>query len=167
MRGTNISMDFSRKVHILYMLKKNGYYCFIHKNKQGLLSILHGGTLKRFEHKGIQYYYEHMNFVIAAIKTPMDKYTAFQEKISDTIKKIGGVGRIHGCMIDINFVNHVYVNPIDLTIMGYWASDMIQKVVYPNIHSLLEEECPLLYANYQKLIGGKQADPLMPKQKNW
>ena len=70
-------------------------------------------------------------------------------------------------MIDINFVNHVYVNPIDLTIMGYWASDMIQKVVYPNIHSLLEEECPLLYANYQKLIGGKQADPLMPKQKNW
>ena len=41
MRGTNISMDFSRKLHILYMLKKNGYYCFIHKNKQGLLSILH------------------------------------------------------------------------------------------------------------------------------
>ena len=35
MRGTNISMDFSRKIHILYMLKKNGYYCFIHKSKQG------------------------------------------------------------------------------------------------------------------------------------
>ncbi|WP_455503641.1 hypothetical protein [Blautia sp.] len=68
-------------------------------------------------------------------------------------------------MIDINFVNHVYVNPIDLTITRYWASDMIQKVVYPNIPSLLKEECHLLYANYQKLIGGKQANPLMPKQK--
>ena len=165
MRGCNISMDFSRKVHILYMLKKNGYYCFIQKNKQGLLSILHGGTLKRLEHKDIQYYYDHMDHIIATIKTPMDKYTAFQEKISDTIKKIGGVGRIHGCIIDIDFVNHVYVNPIDLTVTGYWASDMVQKVVYPNIPSLLKEECPQLYANYQKLIEGKQTDPLMPKQK--
>lgn len=77
MRGTNISMDFSRKIHILYMLKKNGYYCFIHKSKQGLLSILHGGILKRLEHKDIQYYYDHMDQMIATIKTPMDKYTAF------------------------------------------------------------------------------------------
>ena len=165
MRGTNISMDFSRKIHILYMLKKNGYYCFIHKSKQGLLSILHGGILKRLEHKDIQYYYDHMDQMIATIKTPMDKYTAFQEKVAGTIQKIGGYGRIHGCIIDINFFNHVYVNPIDLTITGYWASGIIQKVVYPNIPSLLKEQCPQLYTNYQKLIEGKKTDPLMEKQK--
>lgn len=165
MRGTNISMDFSRKIHILYMLKKNGYYCFIHKSKQGLLSILHGGILKRLEHKDIQYYYDHMDQMIATIKTPMDKYTAFQEKVAGTIQKIGGYGRIHGCIIDINFFNHVYVNPIDLTITGYWASGIIQKVVYPNIPSLLKEQCPQLYTNYQKLIEGKRTDPLMAKQK--
>lgn len=164
MRGTNISMDFSRKIHILYMLKKNGYYCFIHKSKQGLLSILHGGILKRLEHKDIQYYYDHMDQMIATIKTPMDKYTAFQEKVAGTIQKIGGYGRIHGCIIDINFFNHVYVNPIDLTITGYWASGIIQKVVYPNIPSLLKEQCPQLYTNYQKLIEGKRTDPLMAKQ---
>ena len=165
MRGTNISMDFSRKIHILYVLKKNGYYCFIHKSKQGLLSILHGGILKRLEHKDIQYYYDHMDQMIATIKTPMDKYTAFQEKVAGTIQKIGGYGRIHGCIIDINFFNHVYVNPIDLTITGYWASGIIQKVVYPNIPSLLKEQCPQLYTNYQKLIEGKRTDPLMAKQK--
>ena len=165
MRGTNISMDFSRKIHILYMLKKNGYYCFIHKSKQGLLSILHGGILKRLEHKDIQYYYDHMDQMIATIKTPMDKYTDFQEKVAGTIQKIGGDGRIHGCIIDINFFNHVYVNPIDLTITGYWASGIIQKVVYPNIPSLLKEQCPQLYTNYQKLIEGKRTDPLMAKQK--
>ena len=165
MRGTNISMDFSRKIHILYMLKKNGYYCFIHKSKQGLLSILHGGILKRLEHKDIQYYYDHMDQMIATIKTPMDKYTAFQEKVAGTIQKIGGYGRIHGCIIDINFFNHVYVNPIDLTVTGYWASGIIQKVVYPTIPSLLEEQCPQLYTNYQKLIEGKKTDPLMEKQK--
>ena len=165
MRGTNISMDFSRKIHILYILKKNGYYCFIHKSKQGLLAILHGGTLKRLTHKDIQYYYDHMDQMIATIKTPMDKYTAFQKKIAGTIQKIGGEGRIHGCIIDINFFNHVYVNPIDLTVTGYWASDIIQKVVYQNIPSLLKGQCPQLYANYQKLIEGKRTDPLIPKQK--
>ena len=165
MRGTNISMDFSRKIHILYMLKKNGYYCFIHKSKQGLLSILHGGILKRLEHKDIQYYYDHMDQMIATIKPPMDKYTAFQEKVAGTIQKIGGYGRIHGCIIDINFFNHVYVNPIDLTVTGYWASDVVQKVVYPNIPSLLKGQCPQLYANYQKLIEGNRTDPLMEKQK--
>ena len=165
MRGTNISMDFSRKIHILYMLKKNGYYCFIHKSKQGMLSILHGGILKRLEHKDIQYYYDHMDQMIATIKAPMDKYTAFQEKVAGTIQKIGGYGRIHGCIIDINFFNHVYVNPVDLTVTGYWTSDIIQKVVYPNIPFLLKEQCPQLYTNYQKLIEGKKTNPLMPKQK--
>lgn len=165
MRGTNIGMTFNRKLHILSMLKKNGYYCFIHKSKQGLLAILHGGTLKRLEHKDIQYYYNHMDQMIATIKNPLDKYTAFQEKIAGTIQKIGGEGRIHGCIVDINFFNHVYVNPIDLTVTAYWASDVVQKVVYPDIPSLLKGQCPQLYANYQKLIEGKKANPLMLKQK--
>ena len=117
-------------------------YCFIHKSKQGLLAILHGGALKRLEHKDIQYYYDHMDQMIATIKTPMDKYTAFQKKIAGTIQKIGGEGRIHGCITDINFFNHVYVNPIDLTVTAYWASDVVLKVVYPNIPSLLKGQCP-------------------------
>ena len=165
MRGTNIRMTFSRKLYILYMLKKNGYCCFIHKSKQGLLAILHGGTLKRLEYKDIRYYYDHMDQMIATIKNPLDKYTAFQKKIAGTIQKIGGDGRIHGCIIDINYFNHVYVNPIDLTVTVYWASDVVQKVVYPNIPSLLKGQCPQLYANYQKLIEGKKTNPLMPKQK--
>ena len=103
--------------------------------------------------------------MIATIKPPMDRYTAFQEKISDSIKKIGGDGHIHGCIIDIDFTNHVYVNPLDLTVTAYWASDMVQKVVYSNIPSLLKGQCPQLYANYQKLIEGKRTNSLMPKQK--
>ena len=102
--------------------------------------------------------------MIATIKTPMDKYTAFQEKIAGVIQKIGGDGRIHGCIIDINFFNHAYVNPIDLTVTGYWASDIFQKVTYPDIPSLLKGQCPQLYTNYQKLIEGKRTNPLMPKQ---
>ena len=127
--------------------------------------FLHGGTLKRLEHKDIQYYYEHMDQMIATIKAPINKYTAFQKKIAGTIQKIGGEGRIHGCIIDIDSVNHVYVNPIDLKLTGYWALNMKLKIAYPNIPFLLKEQCPQIYANYQKLIEGKRANPLMSKQK--
>lgn len=163
-RGKNISMTFNRQVNILYMLKKNGYYCFIHQSKGGSLTMLNGGTLKKLNAKDVKYYYDNMDSMIASIETPLKKYTAYQESIADEIKKIGGSGRIHGCIIDIDFYNHVYVNPIDMTVRGYWASDIINKLVYPNIPALLKQECPELYANYMKLIEGEKSNPLAVKR---
>ena len=141
-RGKNILMTFNRQVNVLHMLKRNGYYCFIHENKTGGLSILNGGSLKRLETTDVQYYYENMDNVIASINAPLAKYSAYQEKIAREIKKIGGSGRIHGCIVDIDFYNHVYVNPFDGTITGYWAENIINKLVYPDVPTLLEAECP-------------------------
>ena len=162
-RGKYISMTFNRQINILYMLKKNGYYCFIHKSKTGLLSILNGGALKRLNAKDVNYYYDNMDSMIASIETPLKKYTAYQESIADEIREIGGCGWIHGCIIDINYYNHVYVNPIDMTVRSYWASDIINKIVYPTIPALLKAECPELYVNYLK-IKGKKSNSLAVKQ---
>ena len=144
-RGKNISMTFNRQVNILYMLKKNGYYCFIHKTKTGSLSMLNGGALKKLNAKDVHYYYDNMDAVIASIETPLRKYTAYQESIADEIKKIGGNGYIHGCIIDIDFYNHIYINPVDMTVRSYWASDIINKLVYPTIQALLKRNCPRNY----------------------
>ncbi|MFQ7273467.1 MAG: metallophosphoesterase [Blautia producta] len=163
-RGKNIQMTFNRQVHILYMLKKNSYYCFIHKTKTGSLSLLNGGALKRLEVTDVQYYYDNMDKVIASIEEPLKKYTTYQESIANEIRRINGSGRIHGCIIDIDFNNHIYVNPVDMTVTSYWASDIINKLVYPSIPALLKAECPELYANYLKLIENKEAAPLMTKQ---
>jgi hypothetical protein len=38
-RGKNIKMDFNRDFEHLYMLKQNGYYCFIVQNRNRLLLI--------------------------------------------------------------------------------------------------------------------------------
>lgn len=151
-RGKNILMTFNRQVNVLHMLKRNGYYCFIHENKSGGLSILNGGSLKRLETTDVQYYYENMDNVIASINAPLAKYSAYQKKIAREIKKIGGSGRIHGCIVDIDFYNHVYVNPFDGTTTGYWAENIINKLVYPDVPTLLEAECPRLYLNYSKLL---------------
>ena len=162
--GKNISMTFNRQVNVLYMLKKQGYYCFIHKTKAGKLSMLNGGAFKKLDVKDVQYYFDNMDKMVAFIEEPLKKYTDYQNSISKEINKIGGCGRIHGCIIDIDYYNHIYVNPTDLTITGYWASDIINKLVYPNVPALLESKCPILYANYLKLIEENDTNYLLVKQ---
>ena len=79
-------MTFTREVNVLYMLKKNGYYCFIHEAKSGSLTNLNGGALKRLEEKDINYYYAHMDEIISYIEKPFDKYMSIQQSISEEIK---------------------------------------------------------------------------------
>lgn len=149
--GKNIQMTFNRE-GILYMLKRNGYYCFILESKDGSLNILNAGALKKLDRDDIDYYYKNMDSVVAHIKKPLDAYTNIQEAISAEIQMIGGSGYIHGAIIDIDGYNHVYVNPIDMKITGYWASDIINKKVYPTVSELLKQECPMLYERYTDLL---------------
>lgn len=151
-RGKNLQMQFTKDINILYMLKKNGYYCFIHQGKRGQLTILNGGRSKKLEINNIHYYYNKMDGVIANIEKPLEKYTTIQKQIANEIIKIGGHGTIHGCIVDIDYSNHIYVNPNDLTITGYYAIDIVQKQIYPSIPNLLQDNCPLLYGNYIKLL---------------
>lgn len=163
-RGKNISMTFQREVNVLYMLKKNGYYCFIHKSRSGSLTMLNGGAMKKLEIGDVEYYYDNMDIMISAIKTPLDKFTSFQKQIADMVKQIGGMGTIHGSIIDIDFYNHIFVNPFDLSIIGYWASDIINKIVYPSIHDLLEKNCPVIFSEYAKLLKCNSENLLALKQ---
>jgi hypothetical protein len=148
-KGKRISMQFNREVNELFMLKKNGYYLFIHMAKYGELSILNGGVYKILNSDNLEYYYAKMGEVISHLEKPFKEYTAKQERIAFVIKEIGGQGRIHGAIIDIDFYNHIFVNPVDASTIGYWALDMRHKKVYSSINQLLEIHCPLLY---KKLI---------------
>ena len=160
-RGQNLMMDFAQDVDILYMLKKNGYYCFIHKSRNNQLAILNGGALKNLKINDINYYYNRMDDVIAYIKNALDKFTSIQKEIATEIKAIGGRGTIHGAVIDIDFRNHIYVNPYDLTITGYWGRDIVVKRVFPSVPRLLESNCPSLYENYLKRLSGEAETALV------
>ena len=80
------------------------------------------------------------------------------------VKQIGGIGTIHGSIVDIDFYNHIYVNPFDLSITGYWASDITNKIIYPSIPALLEKNCPVMFGEYVKLLKGNSENPLALKQ---
>lgn len=145
------------------MLKKRGYYCFVLENNRGSYGILNGGSytlnnqINRF---GLKHSYEKMDEIIARIKTPLDQYTAIQKPIAQAVVRIGGSGTIHGCIVDIDFYNHIYVDPFDLTVTPYYATDIINKIMYPTIPSLLEAACPKLYGNYMHLLNGEQTKSL-------
>lgn len=155
----SITMTYTRSGYI-YMLKKKGYYCFIKPNSSNGLSILNGGSLKALKYKDINYYYDNMDYQVMLHKKPLDMYSSYQEKVSIFVKKIGGSGRIHGCIVDIDFNNHIYVNPFDGTLSGYYAYDIIEKYVYKNIPSLLKARLPQLYLNYEKLLQSKEENTL-------
>lgn len=162
--GKNEAMTFQREINTLYMLKKKEYYCFIHESQEGSLTILNGGAMRKLEKHNVQYYYDNMEKMIAIIKRPLDKFTVFQKRIASLIKSIGGFGTIHGSIIDIDVYNHIYVNPIDLTITGYWASDMINKTVYPSVLDLLEKNCPEMFGKYAKILEENKEIFLSPQK---
>lgn len=165
-RGLNRILNYNDKKNELYLLKKMGYYCFIYRNKSGKLGILNGGQKKTLLHNDINYYYQNMDKMIASIEKPLSTYTEYQNIIAEEIRKIGGDGNIHGCIIDIDFYNHVYVNPIDKKITAYYASDIVNKVVYSDVPALLKKECPTMYKRYQKHIKDKSINALISTNPN-
>lgn len=171
-RGKNLPITFNRECLHLYMLKRNEYYCFIIQNKSGKLSMLNGGALKGLSRTSIEYYFRNMEAQIGYIKTPLMKYQEFQQMISKEIKNIGGSGRIHGAIIDIDgkeekegwssiAYNHLYVNPINMVITPYYAIDMVIKYVYPSFQALISNKCPRLFENYNKLLATEEKNAIL------
>lgn len=149
--GKNIPMTFNRPFYKLYMLKKNGYYMFIMEYDSGDLYILSGGNIKKLHLKSVEYYYNNMDKEINAIKIPFKQFTKLLTEIAEAVKSFGGTGKIHGAIVDIDYYNHIYVNPFDLTITPYWAENIINKMAYPSISALLKARCPNLYITYKKM----------------
>jgi len=153
--GINVKIDFNYNFSNLYLLKKNNAYMFLMKSNNGNLNILNGGKLISAKKRSVEYFYEYLDIYTKSIKMYLSKYNDFQNKISLEIKKIGGDGTIHGCIIDIDFFNHLYINPLDSKVTPYFATSIIDKYVYDNIQSLLINRLSDLYSNYLKLLGSE------------
>lgn len=78
----------------------------------------------------------------------MNTYTDELLEVSKVVRSIGGDGTIHGCIVDIDYYNHIYINPMDGKITPYFAYDMERKYVYKNLYALLEEKKPSLFSRY-------------------
>lgn len=148
-RGIGLRMDFNKSDGKLIMLKKNGIYCFFYQNPNKKLYLLNGGAVRVLKNQDINYYYETMDILSLAINQAMKNYNNTLKEISKSIRSIGGDGRIHGCIVDIDFFNHIYLNPYDGKVSYYYATSIIDKHVYNSLKSLLSHHNKKLLENYE------------------
>ena len=152
-RGVGEELTFNRQYEKLFMIKREETYMFLMQTPKGSMLILNGGSIRRAGNHSLEYFYENLVKYSASVSLFLSKYDKFQKQVSNEVKRIGGDGNIHGSIVDIDFHNHLYLNPLDGTITPYFAYSMVDKYVYDNLPSLLKSECPRLFANYEKMIG--------------
>lgn len=61
-------------------------------------------------------------------------------------------GKVHGCIVDIDYYNHIYLNPYDGTIVPYSAPSMYTKYVYKNVTSLISAERPEMLPAFNRAV---------------
>ena len=127
----------------LYLLKASGNYMFVLESPTSLC-LMNGGSRKKLEKKDIQYYYNNMVPYVKKIESRIKPYQEMLKRISEEVKKIGGLGNIHGCIVDISFFSHLYLNPLDGKITPYWAIDTLSRLVFGDVQKLIKEKEPCL-----------------------
>lgn len=161
-RAKGINVTQNRTDGEIYMLKRHGLYCFLFKMKNnGKLYMMNGGSIKSLKNQELQYYFDNMEHYSDGIRLLYQDYRKVLEAISEIIKKIGGAGSIHGSIVDIDFLNHIYVNPVDGKVTPYYATSMIDKYVYQDIKELLFERRKDLYDAYIKMEEDKLTEGMI------
>lgn len=136
-RGHGITMRRFKWKGDLYALKRNDYYMFFIKNTS--LCMLEGGRRHKVE-CSLEYYFENMDEYTRQIEAAFRPYRTALRKLANEVREFGGSGRIHGCIIDIDFFRHIYLNPFDGTITPYRAFSMYSWEGFPSVPALLSAE---------------------------
>lgn len=120
----------------VYALKRNGFYMFVLKTKSGLC-LLEGWKRHKLNHD-INYYFDNLPEYVQKVYSAFASYREAIMAISAEVRSIGGIGTVHGCIVDINYYNHFYLNILDGKVTPYFATDMTNKIVYRNMKKLLK-----------------------------
>lgn len=89
--------------------------------------------------------------VVERFSGPLKDFYHYMEQISSQIRLLGGSGRIHGCILDIDFYNHVAISPADGTMQWYHSSEYLSLEQHDNILSLASKRANWLLENIQNL----------------
>ncbi len=102
----------------IYLVKKYGYYGFFLLNKTKTsskgISVVNGGLTKKITNSiDIQWIYNNFEVLLNQYIKILLPYRQFEKKLSGELKSLGFDGEIHGSIIDVNFYNHIMINPFD------------------------------------------------------
>ena len=109
----------------------------------------------------IEYFQKKFSKMINAYLAIFFPYRNAMERIAYEVKAIGGWGKIHGSIIDVDFFNHILLNSFDGKITFYNSPVFGYVQSYSSLFELLSIHRPELleqYSDYVKQIeGGKNS----------
>lgn len=148
-----------------YMIKHSGYYGFFLTSPKGTY-ICAGGHIKKISERIIidEINSDFINMVKTYLKK-LSPYRNAQEEIAGLVKSFGGEGKIHGCIIDIDFYNHIMLNPYDGSVTYYFSPIFGQVEVHDNLLSLLENHNKMLAEKYKIQIGSSDKKEILPVER--
>jgi len=121
-----------------YMIKQNGFYGFFVINKSTGTKICSGGRINNISKiTDINYFEESFSAVVNQYIMAMLPYRKVQEKIASEVKALGFDGNIHGCIIDVDFYNHIMINPLDGQVTYYYSPIFGYVCPYSTFRDLL------------------------------
>lgn len=135
-RCQGIMMQGMKHPGDLYAIKNDGVYMFVLESESSLC-LLEGGKRHTLDYD-ISYYFEKLPEYVRRIRGAFAPYQRVLSMISDEVRAIGGSGHTHGCIVDIDWFNHIYLNPFDGSVTPYFAWNTTEKQVFKNVEALLE-----------------------------
>ena len=173
-RGRGIQIHGTKRLtDDMFFIKRGDYYMFLQYNSKGKLRLLAGGNVRKLA-CGKEFYEENFELYIRKVCEIFSPYQNAIKIISSEVKKFGGNGEIHGTIVDIDFFNHIYLNPLDGKITPYYATNMVYKQPYSNVKELLLKspfkaviESKNMLAKFMKLIGNKDLSILSDIDQNF
>ncbi len=164
--GVELIRKYLSKYHRgLYLIKKSEYYGFFlvsekkEKNTPSGTYICVGGSVKKVsDNIELDYFENQMTNMVNAYIRLFKPYRVFQEDVSKAVKSFGGSGKIHGYIIDIDFYNHIMINPNDGKITYYYSPFFGYLTEYADILDLLENHNPELADIYKKLLNSSDSN---------
>lgn len=169
--GRGIQMEYFRQQGDIYALKQKGIYMFMLQYGIGLYLLRGGQKLNVFH--GLEYYTANLEKYVEKIQAAFSPYRNALDKISAEVKRFGGSGYVHGSIVDIDYYNHIYLDPFDGYLMPYFALDVTDRREFRSVQELLESSPipalgsdgkPLLSA-YTKLLDAGGVSILAPTVK--
>ena len=137
--GINIRMRFSepKDTESIFLLKNGGFHMFILRNSKNDLCLLSGGKRKKLREKRLENIYRALGVYGTSITNGMSQYRELMNAASSEVRRLGFSGRIHGCIIDVDYGHHLFINPLNGHIAAYYALDIVNKGFYKNPLSMI------------------------------
>lgn len=123
-----------------YVIKKNGFYMFVVVGaKDSWLCV--GNKVRKIPGVShVEYFYNSFDTIVQRyIQLFAATYNGLQS-VAEVIKRFGFSGRVHGFIIDIDYYNHIMVNPFDGKMTFYYSPVFGYVREYTSIKSLLNSE---------------------------